>query len=339
MENSDIKNISVLGFGSWGIALALQLYKNGYNVTAYQRSREKCERIRADGVSAEYLPGTKIPPEIKLTSDIADTAGSDMVIFTAGSKATRELAERIKPFAAENQIFVNASKGLEPGTNKRMSEVIKDVIPGAVRVAAMSGPCHAEELCAGIASAYVAASPDPETAKAIQNVFMSKEFRIYTNPDIIGVELGGALKQCIAMSVGICDGMGYGDNTRAVLITRGIVEISRLGLAMGAKIETFSGLSGIGDLVVTCTSELSRNKRAGFYIGQGMSLQEALDKVKMIVEAVNNVGPALAFAKKHNIEMPITEELYKVLYEGKDPKMTVKSLMERDRTDERVLLI
>jgi glycerol-3-phosphate dehydrogenase (NAD(P)+) len=206
------------------------------------------------------------------------------------------------------------------------------------RVAAMSGPCHAEELSSGIASAYVAASPCKETACVIQDVFMSKEFRIYTNPDIIGVELGGALKNCIAMAVGICDGMGYGDNARAMLITRGSVEISRLGVAMGANLETFSGLSGIGDLVVTCTSSHSRNKRAGYYIGRGMPLDEALKEVRMIVEAVNTVGPALAFAKKYNVAMPITEELHKILYEGKDPKMTVKSLMGREKTDERVLL-
>jgi len=330
------RKVSVLGFGSWGIALALHLNKNGHRVTAWQRSAEKCEAIRKTGESSEYLPGIPIPREIALTSDMAHAAGSDIIIFAAGSMAAREIAGLLKPYWNKSQILVSASKGLEPGTNLRLSEVILDVIPGA-RAAAMSGPCHAEELTRGIASAYVAASPDANVAETIQDIFMSREFRIYTNPDIIGVEIGGALKNCIAVSVGLSDGLGNGDNTRAVLITRGIVEMSRLGVAMGAKLETFSGLAGIGDLVVTCTSNHSRNRRAGYLMGQGKTLAEALAEIKMIVEGVNTAGPALAFAREHNIPMPITTEVYKVLFEGKDPRLTTRALMERDRTSERVL--
>jgi glycerol-3-phosphate dehydrogenase (NAD(P)+) len=330
------KKVSVLGFGSWGIALALHLYKNGHTVTAWQRSKEKCDAMIASGVSELYLPGVAIPKDITLTSEMERTAGADIVIFAAGSKATRELAELYKPYWRSGQILVSASKGLEPGTNLRLSEVLLDVLPGA-RAAAISGPCHAEELSRGIISAYVAASQEPGVADIIQDVFMSREFRIYTNPDIIGVELGGAFKQCIAISVGISDGLGYGDNARAALITRGIVEMSRLGVAMGAKLETFSGLTGIGDLVGTCTSTHSRNRRAGVLLGQGKTLDETLKEIGMLVEGVNTAEPTLAFADKYGVPMPITTEVSKVLFEGKDPKLVVQSLMERDRTSERVL--
>jgi len=330
------KKIAVLGFGSWGIALAIQLFKNGHSIIAWQRSKEKCGQILANGESLEYLPGVPIPREIAITNDMSLTAAADIIILAAGSMATRNVLKQFKPYWNADQIFVSASKGLEPGTNLRLTEVISEVLPGA-RVSALSGPCHAEELSREKASAYVAASTILDVAETIQDVLMSKKFRIYTNTDIIGVELGGAFKNCIAMAVGISDGMGNGDNARAALITRGIVEMSRLGVAMGAKLETFSGLTGIGDLVVTCTSEHSRNRRAGFLLGQGMSLDEALKEIRMIVEGVNTAAPALAFARQYGVPMPIIDEVYKVMFEGKDPNLTVQALMERNRRSERVL--
>ncbi|MCL2407623.1 MAG: NAD(P)-dependent glycerol-3-phosphate dehydrogenase [Defluviitaleaceae bacterium] len=328
--------IAVLGFGSFGIALALQLYKNGHDIVAWQRNAEKCEFIKKNGYSAEYLPGVRIPAEIRLTADLADTANCDVILFTAGAKATRELAESFKPFWREGQILVSASKALEPSTNLRLSEVIKEVLNDAC-VAVISGPCHAEELVDGIVTAYVAAAENAGVACRIQDVFMSKDFRVYTNCDVIGVELGGALKNPIAMALGICDGMGFGHNTRAFSITRGIAEIARLGVAMGAKEETFYGLSGLGDLTLTCTSGMSRNWKAGYLIGQGRTLTEALAEIRMLVEAVHTIEPALAFARKYNVSMPIISELYEILYNGKNPRETVKTLMAREKTSERVL--
>lgn len=324
--------ILLLGFGSWGMALALHIHRNGHRVAAWMRDADKCARIKKHGVSEEYLPGVRIG-EIELCSRLEAVAPADVVIFAAGSKATRALAEMYRPFWKPEQILVSASKGLEPGTNKRLSQVVLDVLPEG-RVVAISGPCHAEELVGGAASAYVAASDEAAAAEAVQDLMMSKSFRVYTNPDIIGVELGGALKNCIAISVGICDGMGHGDNARAALITRGIAEISRLGVAMGARPETFSGLTGIGDLVVTCTSSHSRNRRAGYLLGQGLTLREVQDEIRMIVEGVNTAAPALTFAKQLNVHIPIITELNQILYEGKDPKTSVKDLMERDKRAE-----
>ena len=335
------KKVSVLGFGSWGIALSLQLHRNGHKVTAWQRDFEKCEKIRKNGMSEEYLPGVRIPEGITITSCMEQAAGADVVIFAAGSKATRDLAIMYKPFweegkienKIESPIMVSASKGLEPGTNLRMSEVLGELLPGAL-IGVMSGPCHAEELAQEAPTAYVAASPVESVAVCLQDLFMSKAFRVYTNSDIIGVELGGALKNCIAIAVGVGDGLGHGDNARAAAITRGIAEMSRLGVAMGAKPETFSGLTGIGDLVVTCTSPHSRNRRAGYLLGKGMSLDEVLNEVRMLVEGVNTAKPALDFARQHQVPIPIIEELNKILFEGRDPKLTVQALMERGKAAE-----
>ena len=329
-----IKKVSIIGFGSWGIALSLQLNRNGCEVTAWQRSSAKNDEIRAVGCSREYLPGVPIPKEIILTSDFKDLSGADVVIFAAGSGATFELAKMYAPLWTKDQILVSASKGLESG--KRLSETIALAIPGA-NIAVISGPCHAEELASGLASAYVAASLDVNTSKTIQDTLMSTAFRVYTNPDIIGVELGGAFKNCIAIAVGLSDGLGHGDNARAALITRGIAEISRLGVAMGAKPETFSGLAGTGDLIVTCTSKHSRNLRLGQLIGKGKTLQEALAEIRMIVEGVNTVKQALDLAQKYGVRMPIITELHKVLFENKAPELTARALMERDKTSEKEL--
>jgi glycerol-3-phosphate dehydrogenase (NAD(P)+) len=266
---------------------------------------------------------------------MAETAGVDIVVFAAGAASVRTVAAAYRSFYKPGQILLSVSKGLEPGTNLRLSEVIASVIPEA-RIAAFSGPCHAEELSKGLPSTYVASSNEPGVAEAVQDAFMSPEFRVYTNPDIIGVELGGALKNVIAIATGISDGLGNGDNIRAAIMTRGIVEIARLGLAMGARAETFGGLTGIGDLIATCTSAHSRNRRAGFYIGQGKSLEQALNEVHMLVEGVHTAKTALALARQLGVPMPITNEVNNVLFEGKDPGLTVQSLMERDRKSEYI---
>ena len=327
-----------MGFGSFGIALSLLLDRNGCEVTAWQRSAEKTEAVKKNRESAEYMPGIKIPESINLSSDIKEAAaGAKMIIFAVGSKSIRETSARLKGIVNKSQILINASKGLEPGTSLRLSEVISQVFPDNP-VAAISGPCHAEELARGMVSTHVASSVDIDIARQIQDVFMSPYFRVYTNPDIVGVELGGALKNVIALAAGISDGLGFGDNTKAALMTRGIVEISRLGTALGAKAETFSGLAGIGDLIVTCTSMHSRNRRAGILLGQGKSLEETLSEVHMIVEGVNTAKAALDYAKKTGVVMPITEEVNKVLFQGESPRKAVENLMLRQKTSESVLL-
>lgn len=328
--------IAVLGFGSWAIALSLLFNKKGHSVTAWLRSPEKAEAIRHSRECPEYLPGVYIPEDIHVTTDISEAAAAEIVVFAVGSKSAREVAEQYKPFSSGAQILVNASKGLEPDTFLRLSEVLSSVMPDNP-VAAISGPCHAEELSRGLMTTCVASSTRPGVAEAIQDAFMHPTFRIYTNQDIVGVELGGALKNVIALSTGIADGLGNGDNARAALITRGIVEITRLGVAMGANAQTFSGLTGIGDLIVTCTSQHSRNRRAGYLLGQGKSLPETLDDIHMLVEGVSTAKTAAALARKYGVSMPITDEVNKVLFEGKDPKYTVSALMEREKTTENKL--
>lgn len=332
-----MKNITVLGFGSWGISLSLLFHKNGHCVTAWQRSPEKTSAADSLRECPEYLPGVKIPAGIKLTSDISEAVQeADILVFTVGSKATREVANLASPYLSKNQILVNASKGLEPQTNLRLSQVLSQIAPDNL-VAVISGPCHAEELSRGIVTTYVASSEFTSVSEIIQEEFMSSEFRVYTNSDIIGVELGGALKNIMALAAGVADGLGFGDNTKAALMTRGIAEMSRLGVAMGAKPQTFSGLAGIGDLIVTCTSLHSRNRRAGILLGQGKSLKETLESVHMLVEGVNTAPVARLFAQKYNVSMPITEEINKVLFEGKNPRDAVESLMSREKTTENEL--
>ncbi len=249
------------------------------------------------------------------------------------SQTIRENARKISGLINSDKVMVCFSKGLEKGTGFRMSEVIRQEMP-SVQVVAMSGPCHAEELSMGIPTAYVAASENRNAAELVQDCFMSSRFRVYTNPDIIGVELGGAIKNVIALCAGISDGLGFGDNTKAALMTRGIAEMSRLGSAMGAQVQTFSGLAGIGDLIVTCTSMHSRNRRAGILIGQGKSVEAALAEVKMVVEGVFTTEPVYRLASKMSVKMPITTEAYEILFNGKDARQAVVDLMSRDRTHE-----
>lgn len=328
-----MKTVAVIGSGSWGTALAVQLKRAGNNVILWSFKEEEAAAILAERENKEFLPGIKLDDDIVVTSKDEDVTWADMIVFSTPSKFVRNMAKRFAPFVKENQIVVNVAKGLEEGSLLRLSQVIKEEIPQC-RIAVLSGPSHAEEVGKNMATTIVAASESAETAEEVQNTFMSPMFRVYTNSDIVGVELGGALKNLIALAAGISDGCGFGDNTKAALMTRGLHEISRLGVALGAKRETFSGLAGVGDLIVTCTSMHSRNRRAGILLGQGKTLKEALDEVHMVVEGVSNAKAAYEISKKLNINMPITHEINAVLYEGKDVKQAVYDLMTRDKVEE-----
>ena len=329
-----MQKICVLGAGSWGSALALSLAKKGYNVTMWTLSQEQADKINSTKENIDYLPGVLFPNNIMLTTNIEEAViDSKLIVLAVPSQAIRSVCAQIKPFVKDNQILVDVAKGLERGSGLRLSQVCEEELPNNPYVA-LSGPSHAEEVAKDIPTTLVVACENIEIAQEVQNIFMSPKLRVYTNPDVIGVELGGALKNIIAFGAGICDGLGYGDNTKAALMTRGIREISRLGIALGADSSTFSGLSGIGDLIVTCTSMHSRNRRAGILIGQGKSLDETLKEVKMVVEGITATEVAHDVAKKMGIDMPITNAIYSVLYEGKSANEVVVNLMMRSKKHE-----
>ena len=326
-------NIAVIGSGGWGTAVAIHLDGKGYDVTLWSWKQEECDNILRDGENKEFLPGVKVPDTIKLTSDISCVKDKDLVVLVSPSKVIRQTAHSMAPYITEGTPVVILSKGIEDETLMTLSQVVEEEIPQA-KVAALSGPSHAEEVARKIPTTCVVACECEETAKFIQNIFMSENFRIYTNTDVLGVELGGALKNVIALCAGVTDGIGFGDNTIAALMTRGIKEIARLGVKMGANAETFYGLAGIGDLIVTCTSKHSRNRRAGVLIGQGMKLQEALDTVHMVVEGVYAAKAAYKLSLKYDVEMPIVSEAYNVLFNDASPRDAIISLMTRDKKDE-----
>ena len=326
--------IAVIGSGSWGCAAAILLAGKGYDVYLWSWQQEETARLNRDRENTLVLPGKKFPDNITCSHDAqVCVTGADLIVTVVPSPATRTTAKILAPFVKEGQILVNLSKGLEDDSLLRLSQVYSEEIPQAT-IAVMSGPSHAEEVSSFIPTTNVVASSNINVCKFIQNIFMTDTFRVYTGSDVIGTELGGALKNVIALCSGICDGVGLGDNTKAALITRGLAEMTRLGVKMGARAETFAGLSGIGDLIVTCTSMHSRNRRAGILLGQGRSLKETLDEVQMVVEGVNTIGAAYNLGKKYNVEMPITTESYKILFEGKDPKQAVIDLMTRSKTSE-----
>ncbi|NMA83129.1 MAG: NAD(P)H-dependent glycerol-3-phosphate dehydrogenase [Epulopiscium sp.] len=330
-----MKQIAVMGSGSWGTALALLLHKNGHHVNLWSFTKEENEILKETRENLKYLPGVLIPNQIGLTHNIEEAVkNADAIVIAIPSRFMRDNILAFAPYIKKEQIIVNVSKGLEEETLLRLSEVIQEILPDNP-IAVLSGPSHAEELARDIPTTCVVASVSLRTSEIVQDIFMSPKFRVYTNSDIIGVELGGALKNVMALAAGISDGLGFGDNTKAALMTRGIVEITRLGLAMGAQLQTFSGLSGIGDLIVTCTSLHSRNRRAGILIGQGKSLEETLQEIHMVVEGVHTAKAALAFCKKYEVEMPIVQEINKVLFESKNPKKAVVDLMMRSRTEEQ----
>lgn len=326
--------IAVIGSGSWGTAVAVLLAKKGYEIWLWSWIQEETDRLNSDRENKEFLPGIKLPDNIHCSHDAkACIDDADIVVTAAPSPATRTTAKTIAPYVKEGQKLINISKGLEEKSLMRLSEVYRDEIPWA-NISVMSGPSHAEEVSRGLPTTNVVASNDEETAKFIQDAFMSDSFRIYTSTDIAGVELGGALKNVIALCAGISDGLGYGDNTKAALMTRGLAEIARLGTAMGANSETFMGLSGVGDLIVTCTSMHSRNRRAGILLGKGKSLEETLREVHMVVEGVNTANAAYELSRKYKVEMPIVNEAHSILYKGKSPREAVLSLMTREKKEE-----
>lgn len=328
------RNVSVLGAGSMGTAVSVLLADNGHNVMMWSIYRDEVDMINNLREQKDKLPGVVVPQSVSCTDDLEEAMQfSDICIIVIPAQKVRENMSAIASLKQKPSLISCFSKGLEKGSGLRMSEVINEELPG-ITVVAMSGPCHAEELSKGIPTAYVAASESRKAAEMIQDLFMSPRFRVYTNPDIVGVELGGAIKNIIALCAGISDGLGYGDNTKAALMTRGIAEISRLGCAMGAKRQTFSGLAGIGDLIVTCTSMHSRNRRAGILIGQGLTVEQTLEEVKMVVEGVYTTEPVYKLSRELGISMPITAEAHAILFEGKDPASAVSSLMSRNRACE-----
>ncbi len=327
--------IAVIGSGSWGTAAALLLAKQGHTVRLWSYTAEESARLAADRENKQFLPGISFPEQIACSNDIAWCVdGAALIALVTPSHAVKATAAALAPHVAAGTVIVNLSKGLEQESLERLSVVVSRAVPQA-KVAVMSGPSHAEEVALSLPTTNVAASDDPAVAAYVQDIFMCDNFRVYTSSDMVGVELGGALKNIIALCAGMCDGLNLGDNTKAALMTRGMAEIARLGTRLGADIATFSGLSGMGDLIVTCTSMHSRNRRAGILIGKGMPVQQAMDEVKMVVEGVYTTKAAYALAKKYDVEMPITEQAYAVLFEGKSPRQAVMELMCRDKRHEK----
>lgn len=323
--------IGLIGAGSWGTALSSLAADNGHQVTVWSIVKEEIEMLRKNGEHLDKLPGVKLPESISYTTDLKEAVeGMDLCILAVPSPFTRKTAGMMAPFVRQGQIIVNVAKGIEEQTLMTLSEIIEQEIPQA-EVAVLSGPSHAEEVGKKMPTTIVAGAKSKETAEYIQNLLMNKVFRVYTSPDMLGIELGGSLKNVIALAAGIADGLGCGDNTKAALITRGITEIGRLGLAMGGKLETFCGLTGIGDLIVTCASMHSRNRRAGILIGQGKTMNEAMSEVKQVVEGVYSAKAAMGLAKKYDVEMPIIEQVNLVLFEKKPAAQALEELMLRDK--------
>lgn len=326
-----MSKVSVIGAGSWGTALAILLEKNGHQVTLWSHREEEAKELAKSREHKSKLPGVEIPEGIEIIGNLESALREkDVIVFAVPSVAVRSTAKKVAPYVKEGQLIVNVAKGIEETTLMTLTDIIEEEIPGA-KGCVLSGPSHAEEVSRGLPTTCVVGAKDKETAEFLQNIFMSPVFRVYISPDILGIELGGALKNVIALAAGTADGLGYGDNTKAALITRGITEIARLGIAMGAKADTFYGLSGIGDLIVTCASKHSRNRKAGYLMGQGRNMQQAMDEVNMVVEGVYSAKAGLALSQKYKVEMPIIEQVNKVLFEGKAPTDAVRELMVRDK--------
>lgn len=322
---------AVVGSGAWGTALAICLCKNGHDVTLWVRSAQKAEQMSADRINPR-LPGVKLPEQMEIRADISCVADKDMVVFASPSFALREVSRAAAPFLDEKTVLVSVTKGIEENTLLRMSQVVEQET--GLPVVALTGPSHAEEVALGIPTGCVAASPDQQKAELVQDAFMSDYFRIYTSPDIVGAELGGALKNVIALCTGVTDGMGLGDNTKAMLMTRGLTEIARLGVSLGASRDTLAGLAGVGDLIVTCTSVHSRNRRSGVFIGQGKSPQEAMEAVGAVVEGYYATKSAWTLGQQQGVDMPIVGAAYAVLYEGATAEEAVQRLLSRQKKAE-----
>lgn len=330
---SDHIRIAVLGAGSWGTALAVMLAENGHDVWMWEFMSEQVEALRRDGENKRFLPGVDIPPGVRVTGDLSEAlSAAELVLFVVPSHTVRGVAEQVRDTGGTQSdvLVVNAAKGLEEGTLCRMSEVLDqtlEVPPEAIY--SILGPSHAEEVGRRMPTSVVVSGHGAETIERIQRVFARPYFRVYANTDIIGAEIGVALKNCIAIAAGVIDGLGYGDNTKAALITRGLAEITRLGVTMGADRETFAGLAGVGDLVVTCLSRHSRNRYVGDRIGKGEKLQAILDDMVMVAEGVRTTRAAVVLGRKHGVELPIIESVHQILFEDYDPREAIGELMSR----------
>ena len=326
--------IGIIGAGTWGTALAVLLNNNGHEVTIWSIIPEEVEMLRTKRQHEKKLPGVILAPNIDVTGDLEDAmTDKDILVLAVPSPFTRSTAHSMRAFCKEGQKIVDVAKGVEEKTLMTLSQIIEEEIPQA-KVAGLSGPSHAEEVSRELPTTVVVGAETEETAIYLQKIFMNDVFRDYTNQDIKGIELGGSLKNVIALAAGVADGLGYGDNTKAALITRGIAEITRLGVKMGGKLESFTGLTGIGDLIVTCASKHSRNRKAGVLIGEGMTMEEAMAEVKMVVEGVYSAKAARELAEKYEVSMPIVEKVNQVLFEGKPAKDAVSELMMRDGRSE-----
>jgi glycerol-3-phosphate dehydrogenase (NAD(P)+) len=330
-----MSNIGVLGAGTWGMALARMLHNNGHKVCVWSALSREVEEF---SVTRRHpnLPGMEIPADIVFTKEIANVCKEqDILLFAVPSPFVRSTARQAAPYISDGQIIVDVAKGIEADTLLTMTQIIaQEIANPKVHLVALSGPTHAEEVAKDLPTTIVSACADKKVAELVQNVFWGTCMRVYTNEDVLGVELCGAIKNVIALAAGVATGLGYGDNAKAALITRGMAEISRLGMAMGCKEQTFGGLAGIGDLIVTATSVHSRNNRCGMLIGQGVPVDEAIKQVGMVVEGINALPATMALAKKYQVEMPIVEAAYQVVHEGVHPETVVRYLMGRDKKPE-----
>ncbi|NLL82604.1 MAG: NAD(P)H-dependent glycerol-3-phosphate dehydrogenase [Tissierellia bacterium] len=326
--------IAVLGGGSWGTALAILLANKGFETDIWVRNEKQAEDMKTIRINKKYLPNVKFPDKLNVNTNLEETLYKKSIVLSAiPTHGIRETLENARPFIKDNQIIINVAKGIENNSLMRVSEIVNIMLPNN-KYAILSGPSHAEEVAINMPTTVVSASSKKEVAEQVQDLFTTPSFRVYTNPDVIGVELGGALKNIIALGAGICDGLKYGDNTKAALMTRGIIEMERLGAKLGANPNTFTGLSGIGDLIVTCTSVHSRNRKCGILLGEGLSLDEAIKNVGMVVEGVKTTKSAYRMSKELGVEMPITEEIYNLLYNNVNIKESVSRLMGRNKKHE-----
>ena len=322
---------TVVGSGAWGTALAIRLCKNGHNVTLWTFEKDLIPQMESERINPR-LPGAMLPKELEISSDYTCVKGCKLVVVACPSFPIRSVCRGIAPHLDADAVLVSVTKGLEPGTTLRMSQVVQQETGHAV--VALTGPSHAEEVALDIPTGCLAACEDQSLAELVQDAFMAENFRIYTSPDIVGAELGGALKNVIALCAGVTDGLGHGDNTKAMLMTRGLTEMARLGVSMGAKKETFAGLTGVGDLIVTCTSMHSRNRRAGILIGQGLNAKEAMEKVGAVVEGYYAAQSAWELCQKQGVNMPIFKAAYEVLYQDLPAAEAIKDLLRRNRRQE-----
>ncbi len=332
-----MKKIAIIGGGSWGTALSIVLMRSSartepHHIRLWMREKDICERLRQARVNDVFLPGFRLPETVEVTNDLSEAlAGADIILGVMPSAHARKMYRAMLPHLSPNMVFVSATKGIEEDSLRRMSQVIEEVVGEKFRprVAALSGPTFAREMARGDPAAVVIASSDNELMEMIQMEFSGPHFRLYRNADMVGVELGGSLKNVIAIAAGVCDGLGLGSNTIAALITRGLAEMTRLSVALGAKRETLAGLSGMGDLVLTCTGALSRNRSVGVELGKGRKLQEIIGSMRMVAEGVGTTLAAVRLARKAGVEMPITEQMHTMLYEGRSPQEAIRELMER----------